>query len=540
MGKISTRSTTRTSVASVANKKARKARLAKRNKDGLKAIQKQLQVSTRTFGSIKKELKRNLEGNFKIRCAPESDPLSDVNMQDYSAAYEANPVHQYTANALASVPVSLLAENRAELMKVNYAYSHTMDKCPKATSQDHSGRCWMFAALNAMRYVIIKNFNLNDRFELSEAYLFFYDKLERSHYFLNKMVEFRTEPPTETRLHGMLTYFSPMEDGGTWSFFTNLVNKYGIVPKTCYGENFNSSYSDEMNKIMHNRLIEFVAYIRSTDRTDEQLRAEITDVMMPQLYALMAQFMGEPPKTFDWSYHEVGETFEAVRDKGAYHLVKDLTPQVFFHQYIDNELQTGKKVILRNDPRTTSEFYKSYTVEHFGNMVGGRPDVALNVPIEVLKDAAAQSIMNGRAVWFDCDVGKCMNDDKSLLSTEAFDYEGILNTTLEVSKADGLDLRMSAPTHAMLLVGVDMEDNDTTKINKWRVENSWGEWQSEDDPGYLQMSDKWFQKYVYNVVVDLDLLPQEVQEAYLQNEFNPVVLPYNDAFGAVAAPRCRL
>lgn len=37
------------------------------------------------------------------------------------------------------------------------------------TDQERSGRCWMFASLNTMRYRTIKRFNLKT-FELSQAY----------------------------------------------------------------------------------------------------------------------------------------------------------------------------------------------------------------------------------------------------------------------------------------------------------------------------------------------------------------------------------
>jgi hypothetical protein len=48
----------------------------------------------------------------------------------------------------------------------------------KRTDQMRSGRCWMFAALNTMRYRVIKKYNLKT-FELSQAYPLFFDKLEK-------------------------------------------------------------------------------------------------------------------------------------------------------------------------------------------------------------------------------------------------------------------------------------------------------------------------------------------------------------------------
>jgi aminopeptidase C len=41
-----------------------------------------------------------------------------------------------------------------------------------------SGRCWLFATTNVLRYNIMKKLNLKE-FELSQSYLFFYDKSVR-------------------------------------------------------------------------------------------------------------------------------------------------------------------------------------------------------------------------------------------------------------------------------------------------------------------------------------------------------------------------
>ena len=45
------------------------------------------------------------------------------------------------------------------------------------TNQERSGRCWMFASLNTLRYELMHRWNLED-FEFSETYLFFWDAME--------------------------------------------------------------------------------------------------------------------------------------------------------------------------------------------------------------------------------------------------------------------------------------------------------------------------------------------------------------------------
>lgn len=511
----------------------REKRLEKRERSGIAKIKKVVKKQKLMMQDLIKHSEETLINNYKTRTVPASDPLDAKLLDHYAEMFHSDDVNLATRNALASVPASWLAENRDYLKSIDHAYSHILDICPRATYQAHSGRCWLFAALNTMRYILIEKFNLNDQFELSEAFLFFYDKIERCHFFLEKMLEFRDKPVHDVVVNGMLTEFKPTTDGGTWTFFSNLILKYGIVPKGCYGETFNTSCTDEMNEIIYNKVSQFVIEIRESKLADVTLQRKIKEEYMPELYTLVSKFMGEPPKEFTWSYHEKGNTFESVRERGQYRSIPNLTPQSFYQMFLEPDIKIANKIVLRHDPRPTSDYYKTYMVEHFGHMVGGKPDVSLNVPWEVLSKAAAQSVVDGKAVWFGADVCKSFDPNRGLLATEGYDYDSVLNTHIGLTKVEGLNSYDSGPTHAMALVGVDLADGDVNQPKKWKVENSWGEDYSVD-PGYLLMTNEWFKKYGYEVVIDIDVLDDETRQAYLENEFSPISLPYNDPFGAVA------
>ena len=99
----------------------------------------------------------------------------------------------------------------------------------------------------------------------------------------------------------------------------------------------------------------------------------------------------------------------------------------------------------------------------------------------------------------------------------------------------------SAPVHAMTLIGVDtIEDNqrNVTGFKKWRVENSWGMQELMEDAkdhGYYRMSDDYFDKYVYEVVVDLKYFSQDVMAKILENANAGNIYTYSpfDAFGSL-------
>lgn len=53
---------------------------------------------------------------------------------------------------------------------------YKVDEAKPMTNQKSSGRCWIFAMLNAMRIPFVKQYNLEE-FEFSQGYLFFWDKV---------------------------------------------------------------------------------------------------------------------------------------------------------------------------------------------------------------------------------------------------------------------------------------------------------------------------------------------------------------------------
>jgi bleomycin hydrolase len=93
-----------------------------------------------------------------------------------------------------------------------------------------------------------------------------------------------------------------------------------------------------------------------------------------------------------------------------------------------------------------------------------------------------------------------------------------------------LDYGQSLMTHAMVLTGVDLDEQERPR--KWRVENSWGD--KGGDKGFMVMTDAWFDEYLYEVVVDKSYVSSRLT-ALLDRE--PEVLPPWDPMGSLAAAR---
>lgn len=503
-----------------------------------KASQQKVKELRNVLSLAVKQLNQELQKQAEVVVNPTANVINDQALSVYSDIFNSDPMNKLRTNAINEVGVNSVSMDRDFLKKVVHAYSHTMPKIPKATAQHYSGRCWLFAAMNSMRSHMIEQFNLNDRFEFSEAYLFFYDKMERSYNFLCDILHTADRPVNDHLFQHLMCNNTPLCDGGNWSYVKNLVLKYGLVPKSVYGESVNSLYTDEMNQLLHDRLVIFAHAIRQNHvdgSSKDQIMSEILNTMMPNIYQLIANCLGEPPKPdeqFTWEFHEAGETFESSRQKGDYHKMEGLTPHLFYQKLVAPHYDIAQMVHLVHDPRGKIPVGRTVTVEYNSAMVGGMPEITFNIPLDEIKHAVARSVMDKQPVWFTCDMGKDFAGYDSLLATEAFVVDSVFNQEFDCGKAVGLDYLSGCPTHAMTIVGLNILDSDLSQISRWQVENSWGS--SGLEEGYLQMTDAWFNRHVYSAVVNLQYLPEEYQSLYLEQEYEPLKLPFNDPFGNVA------
>jgi bleomycin hydrolase len=394
-------------------------------------------------------------------------------------------------------------------------FSHVI-KTAEITNQKQSGRCWMFAGLNVLRVAAMKKLNV-EQFEFSQNYLMFYDKLEKANYFLETIIG-TTGEPTDGRLITFLLQ-DPIQDGGQWDMFADLVRKYGVVPKTAMPEAESSGESMPMNGVLRAKLREYAAELRRRAAGGEaagDLRRR-KDEMLATIYRMLAIHLGRPPERFEWQWRDKDDAF--YRDG-------ELTPHGFYERYVSVDLDDY--VSLINCPTDDKPFGRLYTVQYLGNVVGGTPVRYVNVDIDTFKKAAVAQIKDGQPVWFGCDVGKMLERDQGALDREMYDFELLYDTTFRADKAERVAYGHSIMTHAMALTGVDLDDKGRPR--RWKVENSWGE--KVGDKGYFVMSDRWFDEYLFEVVVARGHLPKRVLKAL---DTRPVVLPPWDPMGSLAA-----
>ena len=417
-------------------------------------------------------------------------------------------------NAATQVGIEAASLNREKIQHTSTAVSHRLDDW-KATSQKKSGRCWLFSSLNFLRSRARESLGVKN-FEFSQSYVFFWDKFERANWFLTDIIATSDEP-----VDGRLVQFllgDVLGDGGQWDMAVSVYMKYGLVPKEVMPESEASTNSRPMNArlraVLHIgalRLREAIAAGASAEEVDTQRRKILADV-----WKILVVCLGEPPVHFNWQWRD---------DEGNFHRDGEITPHEFYERHVGVDL--SEYICLVDDPRPENPKGSMETVEHLGNVVGGRPIRYLNAPVEEIKRIAAAQIAAGEAVWFGADVSQPYDRGLGFFVTGIHDYDGLFDVDFSSTKLERVRSGESAMDHAMLFTGVDLDEAGQPRA--WRVENSWGD--EPGDSGFFTMDDQWFTDNVFEVVVPKSALPEDLAAAV---DSEPIVLPAWDPMGTLA------
>jgi bleomycin hydrolase len=431
---------------------------------------------------------------------------------EWQSSFGATPAYRMAQNAVTRNNVDDIALNHRVVFSADHTFSTLLDDWT-VTDQKQTGRCWMFAGLNLLRFAARKKLGVKE-FEFSQAFVMYWDKIERANYFFEAIIGSADRSLDDRSVAFLLD--GPVSDGGQWNMFINLVQKHGLVPKTVMPETNSSSASRRMNGLLRSKLREGARALRglfARGASLDEMRA-CKDAYLRVVHRMLNVHLGTPPATFAWQW----------RDKdGGFHRHDAMTPLAFAAEFV--ELPLDEYVCLVHDPRNA--YGRTYTVEYLGNVVGGRRVTYLNVPISVMKSVALQTLEAGEPVWFGCDVGKQSRRDLGLMSADLYDLAAVYDTSFTgLDKAARLEYGETQMTHAMLFTGVDVVDG---AARRWRVENSWGA--DAGQKGFFTMNDSWFDEYLFEIAARRSYLPAEMGAAL---DTDPVVLPAWDPMGALA------
>ncbi|NEG56049.1 C1 family peptidase [Bifidobacterium platyrrhinorum] len=453
--------------------------------------------------------------------------LTAAALDSYSSDFNASRANRVAATAATSTGVLRAATDYRGLRALPRDDFSIELKQGSVTAQERSGRCWMFAGLNTLRHDVIRRWDLDD-FEFSETYLFFYDKIEKSNFYLDQVLATLDEP-TDSRLFQAINDY-PADDGGWWQMFASLAGKYGLVPKSAYPETANSRDSDAFTQYLNAKLREFALELRTRHAAGEgvdALRARVRE-RMDDVYRIVAVALGEPPRTFDWTARrkdddddagdrktaegsDAGKTGKKADDgfvKGGLISEHGITPLDFYAKYVKQDLDDYVGVV--NAPMARTPFGRLYRLAHTGNVVGGHPIEFANVGMDVFKKAVIDQLKSGRPVWFACDCDQFSLRGEGVFSRDVVRVEDLFGIEYTMGKGDRLEYGVSPSNHAMTLIGVNLDADG--RPNRWKIENSWGKDAGRD--GYFVASDAWFDEYVNEATIHTDVLDEPVRAVF--------------------------
>jgi bleomycin hydrolase len=423
-------------------------------------------------------------------------------IQDVRQSFKMDTSTRALMNALTNNEIKKLALNREMYVAHDKLFNHKI-KTKGMTNQKKSGRCWLFAGLNTMRPKVIEKYNLKE-FEFSQPYLFFWDKFEKANTFLEFIIDMRDRDHLDRELQMILE--SPFPDGGYWIYVVELIEKYGVVPKSVMPESEQTSNTAMMDRLISRKLRQDAAILREMSQNGAAL-SELRDrkvEMLKDIYRMLILHFGAPPTEFQWRY----ESKDSVISE-----VKTYTPKSFFEEVVGVDLR--EYVPIYN--HTLRPYNKLYRM-HLSRNIYDRPDnVIVNLDIQQMRELALKQLLDNQPVYFACDVSKEDNYEQGIMSPKIYDYEALYDLDFSMTKADKFRYRESYSTHAMVFVGVDTVEGKPTK---WLVENSWGD--ERGDEGYWTMYDRWFEEYVYKVIINKKYLSEWVLDI-LKTE--PTVIP---------------
>ena len=417
-------------------------------------------------------------------------------------------------NALASNKIDDLAKNFGNNRYTNDHFSVETAK-QSIHNQKSSGRCWMFSSFNVLRSDFAHNHGDSVVVDFSHVYLFFFDQLEKANLMLQGVIDNAKKPIDDQRVQ--FFFKNPLNDGGTFCGAADLAPKYGLVPMSVQPETFSAENTSKISSLISTKLREFGLELRKMVADGKKVAAinQRKTEMLGTVYHMLSITMGEPVKEFTYQFRN--------KDGKAVGEPRRFTPKSFYDEVVGHPLE-GTFIMVMNDPRRP--YHKTYEVEYDRHVYDGQNWKYLNLPVEDIAKLAIASLKDGKKMYSSYDVGKQLDRASGYLDTENFDYGSLFSTSFnKMNKAERIATFDSGSTHAMTRTAVDL-DKDGNPI-KWKVENSWGA--NNGVNGCLIMTNRWFNEYMFRLVVDKKYVPETLLKEFDQKPL--MVMPEDPLFG---------
>ena len=187
-------------------------------------------------------------------CAPSfaQKALTPDVLQTLTQSYTEDRTNTALRNAVNANSIRKLAANAENTSAADTWFSNRVNSSG-ITDQKNSGRCWLFTGTNIIRSKVMAKTGMKN-FYFSQAYLFFYDQLEKSNLFLQGIIDTRDKALDDKMVEWL--FRNPLSDGGQFTGISDLIEKYGLVPQDVMAETYSSDNTNEFSSLLKSKLRE--------------------------------------------------------------------------------------------------------------------------------------------------------------------------------------------------------------------------------------------------------------------------------------------
>ena len=418
--------------------------------------------------------------------------ISFDDIKNYQKDFDKKSKYKILQGVLRKSPMINISANQNAMSKLPFKFNHVLPSNAKATDQYASGRCWIFSSLNVLRHKLIEHYKLGPEFELSQAYIARWDKLEKCNCAIELIYDLIKNNKNNESLEYITLIPGIMGDGGTWDMFVSIINKYGIVPKEIYPDNEQIKYTSRMNSLLLKTVMKCSDYINANMSRAEFNRYKKT--VIEECYRIINMCLGNSPVKFLWSFKENN-------------IEREYSPKSFHEKVIKPHIDVNKFISICNFP--LEDYNQLLAVEYMHNIINEGQDIKrtasnkyFNLNQNDFKEAIWRCLKKKYGVWFACDIGQYFMNKGGILDKRSSNLTEMFDINFDLSKKACLETRISVPNHAMMISGC----HKTVKgWERWKVENSYGD--DVGNNGFITMSDSWFDDYVICAAVPIDCLP---------------------------------
>lgn len=424
--------------------------------------------------------------------------------------YKSDKNNKIIENAIKNVGIQKVCLNTNI---VSTAYDIFNIELPKSKiyDQEDSLRCWLHSGINLIKNNVAQNLNVDENeYALSINYLSFLDKLEKSNTLYNIIIENDNFDFDKEIKEDYLKF--AVYEGGYYSFFKSLVDKYGIVPEEVMPDVDCSKKSEELLKIFREKVKKDI-YKLLNFKKDNINKANLYTIkldMLKENYNILAKCLGELPFSFDYEYKN--KSGECIK-------ISNITPLEFSKKYLTINLNDFVSVV--NLPMYNKEYNKLYRKKYNESVYQNSYVDIINMPINVLKELAIKQLKEGIPVCIGMDVKKMRERELGIMDLNLYNYKDVFGFE-PLTKEEAVSIYEIDYQHCMIITGVHIENG---KAIRWKIEDSYGN--DIHKNGYYIMNDNYFDEFVFEVLINKKYLSDDQLKILYQD---PILMDMNEPF----------